>query len=138
MTLTRGHWLLDRLLQVRVKCPHCSIILDLPGTTTKFKCAKCAAVVTITAAAQATTPEDIFQRAQKTDVIVAPGGSTPGDKVLLQQLLGHLILEIRELKRRNVDDSAVKLESGPKQEEAGKKNADRDGGELITHSALPK
>jgi hypothetical protein len=122
--------------QVRVKCPHCSIILDLPVSTTKFKCAKCAAISNITAASQASTPEQIFERAQKTEAIIAPAGKTTSDRVLLQQLLGHLILEIRDLKRRNVDDDAVKLESGPKLEEAVKKKADLDGDGIITEAEL--
>ena len=122
--------------QVRVKCPHCSIILDLPVSTTKFKCAKCAAISNITAASQASTPEEIFEKAQKTEAIIAPAGKTTSDRVLLQQLLGHLILEIRDLKRRNVDDDAVKLESGPKLEEAVQKKADLDGDGIITEAEL--
>lgn len=123
--------------QVRIKCPHCSIILDLPAETTKFKCAKCTAVCNVTASQQATTPEDIFAKASKMEPIMAPPAApSKGDTVQLEKLVGYLILEIRELRRRNVDDEAVKVDQAPKLEAAVAAKADLDGDGVITEDEL--
>jgi Ca2+-binding EF-hand superfamily protein len=122
---------------VRIKCPHCSIILDLPAETTKFKCAKCLAVCNITASQQSTTPEHIFAQAGNIGPILGPPGAVKqGDSMLVEQLVGYLILEIRELRRQNVDDDAVKVEMAPKLDAAVAAKADLNGDGIITEDEL--
>ena len=120
-----------------MKCPHCSIILDLPAETTKFKCAKCQAVCNITAAQQSTTPEHIFAQAGNIGPILGPPGTVKhGDSMSVEQLIGYLILENRELRRRNIDDDCVKVEKAPKLEAAVAARADLNGDGVITEDEL--
>lgn len=54
----------------------------------------------------------------------------------VEQLVGYLILEIRDLRRRNVDDDAVRVEKAPKLEAAVAANADLNGDGIITEDEL--
>jgi len=96
---------------VRINCPHCAIILNLPMETIKFIRAKCEAVCIISSSSnQDTMPEDVFQQAG----LVAPITPLPlpmkGGGVTYEQFMGYLLLEIRELKRQIIENNAVKLE----------------------------
>jgi hypothetical protein len=88
--------------KVRVKCPRCAVSLDLPPETTRFQCEKCSAPSVISGMTSITA-DQVFASANGMDVIMAPKGNVKdlGGKVMLQQLLGHLVLEVRELQRKN-------------------------------------
>jgi hypothetical protein len=95
------------------------------------------AVCNITASQQATTPEHIFAQAGSIGPILGPPGAVrKGDSMPVEQLVGYLILEIRELRRRNVDDDAVKVEKAPKLEAAVAAKADLNGDGIITEDEL--
>jgi len=76
--------------------------------TTKFKCAKCEAVCIISSSNQATMPEDVFQQAGLVAPITPLPLPTKGGCVTFEQFMGYLLLEIRELKRQNIESNAVK------------------------------
>jgi len=53
-------------------------------------------------------PEDVFQQAGLVAPITPLPLPTKGGCVTFEQFMGYLLLEIRELKRQNIESNAVK------------------------------
>ena len=81
------------------------------------------------------SPEELFERARSVGVITASRAqstTTSSGSVLLEQLMGHLVLDNRALKRQNVDVSASDASAPPAgaaegQEEQGRREGQAGG-----------
>lgn len=90
-----------------VRCAQCDNVLHVPVKTTKFKCIVCSSVHPVSAStvdfapqvSTGSTPEDIFERARKTETIVAQTGEISDGEAIMEQLIISLLREVRELRR---------------------------------------